>query len=127
MQDFHFNCIQNKDGDKVEMLLTDSNSLMYKMETQNVHERLYKNKDLLDFSNYWKDLKYCGNSNDLRCSYKSFVGFKAKINTYIAKGIHEYKITKSINKSVLDDELKHEDYINFLFNRSYIRYEINRI
>ena len=52
MQDFHFNCSQNKDGDKVEMLLTDTNSLMYKMETQNVHERLYKNKDLLDFSNY---------------------------------------------------------------------------
>ena len=125
MQDFHFNCIQNKNGDKSEILLTDTNSL--EIETQNVHEGLYKNKDLLDFSNYWKDSKYYGNSSDLRCSYKGFVRLIAKMNTYLAKGIHEYKITKSINKAVLGDELKCEDYKNVWFNRSHVRYEINII
>ena len=37
------------------MLLTDTDSLMYKMETGNVYEDLYKDKELLDFNNYPKD------------------------------------------------------------------------
>ena len=34
---------------------------------------------------------------------------------------------KSGNKNVVSDELKHEDYTNVLFNRSYMRYKMKRI
>ena len=37
------------------------------------------------------------------------------------------KTKKRINKNVVDDELKHKDYKNFLFIRSYLRHEMNRI
>ena len=37
------------------------------------------------------------------------------------------KKQKKINKNVVDDELKYEDYKNVLFNRSYMRHEMNRI
>ena len=33
------------------MLLTDTDDLMYKIETENVYEDLYKDKELLNFSN----------------------------------------------------------------------------
>ena len=36
-------------------------------------------------------------------------------------------LKKGINKNVVDDELKYEDYKNVLFNRSCMRHEINRI
>ena len=51
MQDFHWNNIKNKYGNKPEMLLTDTDDLMYKIETENVYEDLYKDKELLNFSN----------------------------------------------------------------------------
>ena len=64
MQDFHYNCIKNKYGDKAKMLLTDTGSLMYKIETKSSYEDLYKDKELFDFSNYPKDSKYySGTSN----------------------------------------------------------------
>ena len=47
------------------MLLTDTNSLMYKIEAENVYEDFYKIKELLDFSNYPKDSKYYNNANNL--------------------------------------------------------------
>ena len=37
------------------MLLTDTDSLMYKIETENVYEDFYKSKELFDFRNYSKD------------------------------------------------------------------------
>ena len=40
VQDFYYNYIKNKYGDKAEMLLTDTGSLIYKIETENVYEDL---------------------------------------------------------------------------------------
>ena len=48
MQDFHYNYIKNKYGDKTEMLLTDTASLMYKTKAENVYEDFYNNKELYD-------------------------------------------------------------------------------
>ena len=40
VQDFYYNYIKNKYGDKAEMLVTDTGSLIYKIETENVYEDL---------------------------------------------------------------------------------------
>ena len=47
------------------MLLTNTDSLMYKIKTENVYEDLYKDKELLDFSSYPKDSKYYNGPNNL--------------------------------------------------------------
>ena len=65
MQDFHYNYTKNKYGVKAKILLTDSYSLIYKIEAENVYKDFYEDKDLLDFSNYPKDLKYYYNANNI--------------------------------------------------------------
>ena len=47
------------------MLLTDTDSLIHKIEAENLYEDLYKDKELSDFGNYPKDSKYCSGSDDL--------------------------------------------------------------
>ena len=47
--------------------------------------------------------------------------------TFITEDNHESLKEKGIIKNVVDDKLKYEDYKNFLFNKSYMRYEMNRI
>ena len=75
---------------------------------------------MLDLSNYPKNLKYYNNLNDLVVGkmkdetygvpVKGFVELKAKIYTFITEDNHESKKAKGINKNVVFDELKHEDY-----------------
>ena len=118
MKDFYCNYIKNRYVDKAEMLLTDTNSLIYKIEEENVYGNFYQHKSLFDFSNYPKDLKYYNNSNNLLVDkmkdetygvpVKGFVGLKSKMYNFITEGNHESKKAKGINKNVVDDEIRHE-------------------
>ena len=58
---------------------------------------------------------------------KCFVALKPKMYTFITEKNHGSKKVKSIPKNVVDGKLKYEDYKNVLFNRSYMRHEMNRI
>ena len=140
MQDFHYNYIKRKYGDKVEMLLTGTDSLIYKIGTENVQEDVYKDKELFDFSNHVKGSKYCNNSNNLVAgqmkddtsgvSIKGFLGLESKMYTFITEFIHEFKKAKDINKNFVDDQLKYKDYKNLLFKKQKninIRHKMIRI
>ena len=37
---------------KLKCLLTDTDSLLYKIKAENIYEDFYKDKELFDFSNY---------------------------------------------------------------------------
>ena len=39
-------------------MITDTGSLVYETETDDIYEDFYKNKNLLDFSDYLEDSKY---------------------------------------------------------------------
>ena len=56
-----------------------------------------------------------------------FVELKAKVYLYITNNDLECKKAKGINKNVVDDELKYEDYKNVLSNGSHTRHEMNGI
>ena len=58
---------------------------------------------------------------------KGFVGLKSKMYTFVTEENHESKKAKDINRNVVDDELKYEDYISNLLDGSYMRHEMNRI
>ena len=54
MYDFHYNYI--KDGKKSN--ITDTDSLVYKIEMNDVCKNFYRNRYMLDFSEYQKNSKF---------------------------------------------------------------------
>ena len=88
-------------------------------------------------TNQPKGWKYYNNANSLvvdkikdeTCGYpiKGFVGLKSKWLLSWRRAIMILKTQKNIRKYFIDDELKYEDYKNVLFNRFYMRHEINKI
>ena len=107
MQNFLYNYIKNKCGDED----TDTDSLMYKIVSENAYEDFYNGKELFDFNNYPVDFKYYNNANNLvvskmkdeTCSVliKSFVGLMSKMYTFITEENNEYKKVEGVNKKLL--------------------------
>lgn len=89
MQGFHYNSAKYKYRGKAEILLTDTDSLAFKIGTENSCEDFNKNKGSFDLSNDSKDSNYYQNSNNLvvgkmkglSCGVAiwGFVGLKAKM------------------------------------------------
>ena len=77
--DFHYNFI--KKSFDAELSFTDTDSLIYKIKSENVYEELFKRKDLFDFSNCSKDSRFFdGTNNKVVGKMKDgFVGLKSKI------------------------------------------------
>lgn len=77
---FHYNCIENKHGNKSRLLLTDANSLIYKMKTEDASGDFSQNEEMSDFGNCSPKSKTYDNSNTL------FVG-KMKHLAYLFKNL----------------------------------------
>ena len=65
MYEFHYDYIKNKYYNKSKLLFTDTDSLMYEIKTEDVHEDFRSNKEMFDFSNYSTKSKYYDYSNKL--------------------------------------------------------------
>lgn len=64
MHDFHYK-YHYKCHNKTELLLGDTDSLMCKIEIENVYADFYKDKELFDFTIYLKESHYNVKSNTL--------------------------------------------------------------
>lgn len=58
MYDFHDNHIKKKHGDKSKLLFTDTDSLTYEIQAENVYKDFGNDNDMLDNSDYPKHSKY---------------------------------------------------------------------
>ena len=108
MYDFHYNYIKNKYGNKAKLLFTDTDSLCYEIETNDVYKDFFINKDKFDFSDYDKNSKYFDNSNKKvigkfkdevnNSTITEFVGLRSKMYSYIKDDDYENKTAKGIKK-----------------------------
>ena len=123
MYDFHYNYIKQKYGDKAKLLLTDTDSLMYEIQTEDFYKDINGDvKDRFDTSGYppghpssipsgfnkkvlgmFKD-EVNGNVID------EFVGLRAKLYSYKMFEGEESKKCKGVKKSVVKKSITHEDY-----------------
>ena len=65
MYEFHHDYIKNKYGNNSRLLFIDTNSLMYKINTEDICEDFRSDKEMFDFSNYLTKSKYYNDSNEL--------------------------------------------------------------
>ena len=61
--DFHYNFIKKEYGDKARLLFTDTDSLMYNIETENEYKDQWKHKEKFDNSGYPKNSEYRDETN----------------------------------------------------------------
>ena len=131
MYDFRYNYIKARYGAHAQLLFTDTDSLIYRIETEDLYNDMKTESDRFDFSTYprthfrfWnKNEKIIGKIKDENngVAQLEFVGSKSKMYS-ITDGKHEKKTAKGVNRYVTERELMHADIeIVFPMRHRYLR------
>ena len=134
MFSFHYDHIKELyPGKMSQLLFTDTDSLTYKIETDDIYQDMLQHQDLYDFSGYPKEHKCYSNVNKkVIGKFKDeingeplveFVGLKAKMYSLMHfKGgrIDETRKAKGVKKCVVKKRVSHDDYKDCLFKNSVI-------
>lgn len=125
MYDFHYGFIKEKYGSKAKLLFTDTDSLCYHIETEDLHKDFKANESLFDFSDMPKEHPLHSNANkkvigkfkpeELSETIQEFVGIRAKMYSLLMTGKKpEKKTAKGIKRCAMK-RISHEDYKRCLF------------
>ena len=128
--EFHYDYVCNKYDAK--LLFTDTDSLVYEIDSKDVYEQCFKDRGLFDFSGYLIDSKYYDSTNKkvigkMKDEFNEvkiieFVGLKSKMYSLISVDDREVNKVKGINK-----KSRHEEYVDVLFNKKVVRHNMKRI
>ena len=123
MFDFHYNYIKPKYADKAKLLFTDTDSLMYEIETEDFYKDIAGDvKNRFDTSDYPEkhpsgiptgiNKKVLGMMKDEAAGkiIKEFVGLRSKLYSFIMDDGGETKKCKGIKKQVVESSIRHEHY-----------------
>ena len=123
MYDFHYNYIKSKYGDKAKLLFSDTDSLMYEIETEDFYKDISGDvKNKFDTSDYPENhpsgiptginKKVLGMMKDEAAGkiIKDFVGLRAKLYSFVMDDGEETKKCKGIKKQVVESSIRHENY-----------------
>ena len=126
MYDFHYNCIKNKYGDKAKLLFTDTDSLTYEIEAEDVYQDFFNDKEKFDNSDYNKSSRFYDDTNKkVIGKFKDetqgipiteFIGLRSKMYSYVKDNNKEGRTAKGIKKCVIKKNITHENYKETLFN-----------
>ena len=131
MYDFHYNYFKEKYD--ATLLFADTDSLVYEIEgVDDIYEKIYSDKHLLDFSNYPKDSKFHDDNNikligkmkDEICGkvVSEFVELKSKLYSLIT-----IDDVEKIRAKGISTKLKRSEFINVLDNKKLVRHNMKRI
>ena len=140
MYDFHYNFIKDFYGQRAKLLFTDTDSLTYEIQTDDLYDDMLQSLDFFDTSDYpsdhflhsVKNKKVLGKFKD-ECNgnpVQEFVGLRSKMYSmwYEENGlIKEKKTAKGVTKSVTKKKLKHHRYKECLLRRKILMSQMNQI
>ena len=137
MYDFHYNYIKHKYGNKAKLLFTDTDSLTYEIQTDDVYADFWSDEDRFDNSDYNKESPFYNTANkkvigkfkDEACGVPitEFVGLRSKMYSYMKDNEKGGKTAKGIKKNVIENNLTHENYKAVLFNDKQMHHTMKTI
>jgi len=145
MYDFHYDTIKKKYGEKAKLLLTDTDSLCYEIQTDDVYKDMLQDKHLYDLSDYDKhhflydttNKKVLGKMKDEANGtiITEFVGLRSKLYCFQkdakddknGKDFKDVKKAKGVKKRVVKKTLTIADYRNTLFTGEKLHRPMNLI
>ena len=130
MYDYHYNHIKRKYKDgKVNLMFSDTDSLLYEIETDDIYKDLEQDKDMYDFSDYPPDHFLQSDVNKKKIgkfkdelngkTLEEFCGLRSKCYSLLYDCPREKrKLTaKGCVESVKKDHFEHEHYLETLFEK----------
>ena len=140
MFDFHYNFIRKKYGNKAELLFTDTDSLMFLIQTDDFYHDIKKdikrNFDTSDYpENHLSGIK-TGVNKKVIGKFKDevggkqithFVGFRPKLYSFKVEEEGEVRKAKGVKNNVIKKSLTFEDYKKCLFSEEKVMKEMNII
>ena len=145
MYDFHYNYIKQKYDSKAKLLFTDTDSLTYEIETSDVYQDFWNDKDKFDNSDYPQDSQYFNTTNKkvigkfkdevAGIPITEFVGLRSKMYSYMKDNDDEPKkdnekisrTAKGIKKNIIKKNITHENYKEVLFNNKQMYHTMKTI
>jgi len=120
MYDFWYNHIKAEYGNKASLLYTDTDSLLFQVETDDVYADMKANTTQYDFSDYPRDhpnhsienKKVVGKFKDECCSRPiiEFVGVRPKMYSILMVNGGNIRKAKGVQQAVVKKDLHHELY-----------------
>jgi hypothetical protein len=136
MYDFHYNIMKPKYGENIQLLMTDTDSFVYQIKTDDFYEDMKGMKEHYDMSEYSKESGlHDGENKKVIGKFKdespdevieSFVGMRSKCYSFITKN-NEVKKAKGVSKVVVKKNISFDDYKNCVLNDTPKRVKINAI
>ena len=136
MYDFHYNVIRKRYQNRAELCFTDTDSLLYHIQTEDIFADMAEDIDKYDTSDFNKDhplfstknKKVLGKMKDELAgqSLDEFVGLRAKMYS-IRCGEIESKTAKGVKRSVIRQRLRHDMYVDCLYNERITKETMNVI
>ena len=137
MYDFHYNYIKKKYSAKAKLCFTDTDSLTYEIETEDVYQDFWKDKKLFDNSGYLPSSPFYDTNNKKVIGMMKdeaggipiteFVGLRSKMYSYTKVDGSGGKTAKGVKKSVVRKDVKHENYKDTLFKQQHMRHTMRAI
>lgn len=127
MYEFHYDVMKKLYPNNSQLLFTDTDSLCYYIDSENVYDELYcgEYRDWFDLSEYDNSSKYYDPKNSkvigkfkdeaAKDEIVEFVGLRSKLYSYITKSDKEAKKCKGVKRSYVKRILTHKTYKYVLF------------
>ena len=129
--------IKKKYNNRARLLFTDTDSLTYEIEAEDVSKDFWNDRDMFDNSDYPESSPYYCNVNkkiigkfkDEACGLPitEFIGLKSKMYSYVKDNEKGGRTAKGIKKNVIKNNIRHEDYKNTLINNEQMHHKMKTI